>query len=143
MSEYGDTRGLYLTRTIRVDGGFVREYYGAGPLARIMAEEFARERDHMGRSELWRKIRKKLELAHKQVFAFCAKTDVLLRATLLAAGYRNHRGVWRRRKPTGYVQNADRTVPTDLSALIKQAQAANFPSVVALQKYLKGHAEIW
>lgn len=139
-----ETRGSatkYFTRSIRVGGRVVREYYGRGPLADIIAYEFARESDRLGRSKRWQEHRAYLAENDKLLIKFCDLADLLLRASLLAVGYHSHRGAWRRRK-TGF-RNDVIDPPRVLPTLMHLAGQGNIPAIEALQKMLKDDLAIW
>ena len=133
----------YFTRTIRVNGGFVREYHGRGQIAEFVANEFARKRDQRGRGERWRDFRKNLRQADKLVISFCDQTDVLLRATLLAAGFHRHSGEWRRRRRWPVIELTENPLATNLLGLVRQAQKANHYAVEAVKAYLNENTETW
>jgi hypothetical protein len=58
-------------------------------------ERYRREEEAVS----WRKERQRLEALEAPVEELCQAAEVLARATLLAAGYRQHkRGEWRRRR---------------------------------------------
>ena len=92
--------GLYYTRTRKVGGRVVREYVGGGILGHIAALQDAQERRRREEeAELWREERDRLEALITPVDQLCEVTEILLRATLLAAGFKRHqRGEWRRKR---------------------------------------------
>jgi len=132
----------YFTRTRRIAGGFVREYYGTGPFAELKALELAQERDRLGRTARWRNLRVGLEQADKLVIAFSDKTDFLLSATLAATGYHNHRGAWRKRQKAGFIQASGKPLPGDIRGLIHEAQTGRVDAIEALRNCLS-QPEIW
>jgi len=78
----------------------VREYVGTGTLAELVAQADAEER-HRREEETaaWRKERELMEALEAQVEELCEVSEVLARAALVAAGYRQHaRGEWRKRR---------------------------------------------
>ena len=91
---------LYYTRSKKVGGRVVREYIGGGILGHIAALQDAQER--RGREEeaaLQKEERVRLEALIDPVDQLCEVTEILYRATLLAAGFRRHqRGEWRRKR---------------------------------------------
>jgi hypothetical protein len=92
--------GLYYTRSRKVAGRVVREYIGTGPLAELAAELDAEERWQRGaRRRAWREECELMEALEEPIGELCEATEILARATLVAAGYRQHnRGEWRKRR---------------------------------------------
>jgi hypothetical protein len=92
--------GLYYTRTRKVDGRVVREYVGGGNLGHIAALQDAQKRRRQEEeAALWEEERDRLEALIALVEEHCEVTEILSRATLLAAGFRRHqRGEWRRKR---------------------------------------------
>src|SRR5215212_1597902 len=92
--------GLYYTRSRKVNGKVVREYLGTGPLAELAALMDAQER--LRREEeaaAWREKRERFEELAGLVDELCEDVETVVRATLLAAGFRRHnRGQWRKRR---------------------------------------------
>ena len=101
-SQRGSRSYFYVTR--RVNGRPVRRYVGAAAsaaatlaaadadLRRLEREAAARERQAE---------RERLRGAEAPLLELCAVTDVLARAALVVAGYRQHdRGDWRRCRET-------------------------------------------
>ena len=95
--------GLYYTRSRKVNGRVVREYVGGGLLGEIAARMDAEVR--LRREEeaaAWREERERLEELAGLVDELCEAVETVTRATLLAAGFRQHnRGEWRRRRDRG------------------------------------------
>ena len=93
--------GLYYTRTRKVNGRQVREYIGSGPAGELAAALDAQRRaERQARLEQRREERReeeaRLEAADATLVGLCGGSDLLARAALLAAGFREHRGEWRR-----------------------------------------------
>ena len=82
-----------------MNGKVVREYIGGGELARIVSEGDATRRAlrkverQQERTELER-----LEALAAPVGELCEVTMILTRAHLLAGGYHEHKGEWRRER---------------------------------------------
>jgi hypothetical protein len=90
----------YYYRHPKVDGRPRRVYVGTGPAAELAAavDELRRLKRAIERRQLAGE-RTRLEGAGAALEAVCARTDVLARAALTAAGYHRHqRGAWRRRR---------------------------------------------
>ena len=91
--------GPYYTRSRRVNGQVVREYIGGGELGRIVAEQDAINRTiREARRKQEGEELERLKTADAAVEEFCRVVDSLTRAALVAAGYRNHKGEWRRKR---------------------------------------------
>jgi hypothetical protein len=92
-------RGYYY-RVRKVNGRVVREYVGGGPVGQLAAACDAEER---ARRRRWTAEaaaeRERAEALDRLVRELDALADTLVRATMLAAGFRrHHRGDWRRRR---------------------------------------------
>jgi len=97
--ERGD---LYYTRSRKVDGRVVREYIGGGPLGHLAALQDEHERRQREvQAAYWRVEQQDLDALEAPVDELSEASDLLVRAALLASGYRQHnRGEWRlRREP--------------------------------------------
>ena len=79
----------------------VREYVGSGPFAELVAEA-----DRVARAEREaqatrdRGEREKLEGLAAPVLELSEAAEILTRAHLIAAGFRRHKGEWRRARNT-------------------------------------------
>jgi hypothetical protein len=93
----------YYTRSKRVNGRVTKEYIGSGPIAELMA--LADETDRRRREEearAWRKEREDLERLDGEAGDLYELAELLNRAGLVAAGYRQHnRGEWRKPRERG------------------------------------------
>jgi len=93
---------LYYTRSRKENGRVVREYVGGGVLGQIAALEDEHERRRREEQEaFWKEEQRDLDALQGLVDELSEASDLLVRATLLASGYRQHnRGEWRlRREP--------------------------------------------
>ena len=93
-------RGQYYTRSRRSGGRVVREYIGGGLVGELVARQDARERTVRAaeRAEQYMEHARWQE-AEIPLIQLCEASDLLVRAALLAAGYRqHHRGEWRKRR---------------------------------------------
>jgi len=92
--------GRYYTRSRKVNGKVVREYVGGGVRGEIAAQMDAKERQRREEeAAAWREEQERLEELAGLVDEFCEAVETVARATLLAAGFRQHkRGEWRRRR---------------------------------------------
>lgn len=96
----GWERGRYYTRSRREGGRVVREYVGSGPDAALIARFDEMERDHRESERITARMeREELDALDAPLLALDDLADLLARAALLAAGYRqHHRGEWRKRR---------------------------------------------
>jgi hypothetical protein len=94
-----DRRGYYY-RVRKVDGRVVREYVGARRIAELVSQMEGIERQKRdAKREAWRQERSELDSLEAQVESLDDLADLLARAAMLAAGYRqHHRGEWRRKR---------------------------------------------
>ncbi len=90
---------LYYYRSVR-DGGRVRkEYVGAGEIAQLVAhadETIRRSRD--ARAEREREDLERARALASAVEELDGVAEAFARAEMVAAGYRRHKGEWRRRR---------------------------------------------
>lgn len=95
-----DRGGLYYTRSRKIGGRVVREYIGGGihgSIAALLDAEQRRRREEVAAA--WKEERDRLEGLVAPIDQFYEVTEVLSRATLLAAGFKRHqRGEWRRKR---------------------------------------------
>ena len=91
----------YYTRSRRIGDRVLKEYVGTGPLAELAALQDKAQRLRREEEErAWKREREDLERLDGTAGELCELADLLTRAALLAAGYRqHHRGGWR--KPRG------------------------------------------
>jgi hypothetical protein len=89
----------YYTRSRRMGGRIVREYLGCGQFAELTArsDEHAREVRTIAAKEEAERRFETIALS-AELDRICQLSDCLSRAVLLAAGYHEHRGNWRRRR---------------------------------------------
>jgi hypothetical protein len=91
--------GQYYTRSRRVNGRVVRKYIGSGEPALIASESDANRR-LLRKAERQQQMSEleRLEALATPVFKLCEVTEILVRAHLLAGGYHEHKGEWRRER---------------------------------------------
>lgn len=96
----GWERGRYYTRSRREAGRVVREYVGAGPVGALAADLDALGRaDRARERQAERALKAELAAGDAPLAELDAAADLLARAALLVAGYRQHnRGEWRKRR---------------------------------------------
>jgi hypothetical protein len=96
----GWDKGRYYTRSRKVNGRVVREYVGTGPAGEMAARIDALDRE--GRQlerESRLAARVELEALDAPLEEFNDLAELLARAALVAAGFRQHkRGPWRKRR---------------------------------------------
>jgi hypothetical protein len=90
----------YYTRSRKVGGLVVRQYIGAGPTGELAAQLDALERERRETERAaWRAEKAELEALDAPLDELNDWADLLARAVLTAAGFRqHHRGEWRRRR---------------------------------------------
>ena len=97
----GWEKGRYYTRTRRVDGKVVREYFGCGPEAERAAREDIEARDRRRLQHLEMQIEREtcaaLDAPFEAIDTFVA---LVVEVALTTAGYKRHnRGEWRKPRP--------------------------------------------
>jgi hypothetical protein len=87
----------YYYRTVRKGRRAVRQYVGTGPAAeRVAAADELRKVQRLRDARELRDEHEQLIRAQAALVRFCGATDILVRAALVAAGYRQHaRCTWR------------------------------------------------
>ena len=91
--------GLYYYRSRREGGRVVKDYVGTGEVAEIVAHAEETVRRHREREAArWRSERESMKDLIAPVAEVCEAADVLARACLVAAGFRRHKGEWRRER---------------------------------------------
>ena len=106
---------LYYYRSRRIPGGrVVKEYVGTGPVAEMAADVDEEARQHERRQrEAERAERESLEAFDREIDAACEAIDLLARAVLVEAGYRQHkRGEWRLKRARGEARGTQDTEGT-------------------------------
>jgi hypothetical protein len=93
-----DKGGRYYTRCRREGGHVVREYIGSGRAGEIVAQLDALERQKRETERECAKLeRAEVEELDAPLAELDELTDLVVRAALAAAGYRqHHRGEWRK-----------------------------------------------
>jgi nucleotide-binding universal stress UspA family protein len=88
----------YYTRSRRVNGRVTREYIGSGPMAELCAlQDEAERRRREEAARAGRAEKESLERLDGTAGEICELAELLNRAALIAAGYRQHnRGEWRK-----------------------------------------------
>lgn len=94
-----DCATKFYTRSRRRGGHVVREYFGNGSTAKLLAQM-----DEINRNQLadaanaWRRQKAEMDDARLCVAEFCHRVELLAHAALVVAGYRqSRRGKWRKR----------------------------------------------
>jgi hypothetical protein len=95
-----DKGGRYYTRSRREGGRVVREYVGRGPGAELVARLDELERDERETGRQVRRIeRERIDALDEPLNELADAAELLVRAVLLAAGFRQHnRGEWRKKR---------------------------------------------
>jgi hypothetical protein len=96
----GWDKGRYYSRSRKVNGRVVREYCGVGEVAELAAHlDTIKRAQREAEQEARRAEKAELDALDAGVKELDDLTDLLARAALLAAGYRQHkRGEWRKRR---------------------------------------------
>ena len=94
-----DRHGNY-SRSVRVGAKVRRVYLGRGEAAQLAALLDERRRsERLARSLAWRAEEARRAVAEAHLRELDGLADLMMKATLLAAGYHRHdRGAWRRRR---------------------------------------------
>ncbi|MDC3224898.1 hypothetical protein OAU26_08195 [Mariniblastus sp.] len=89
----------YYTRSSRVNGRVVREYFGGGALGEVAAKLDAAAKTRRQRElDRVRELECQANDFDEVIAAFDSSVDALARAMLIDAGYHQHnRGEWRKR----------------------------------------------
>jgi hypothetical protein len=89
----------YYTRSKWMDGRVVRQYFGGGRVGEIFALEDELKRRQREETAAFRKEeREHLEASAAFLKELEEAAEVLIRANLVAAGYRKRKGEWRRER---------------------------------------------
>src|SRR4051812_45153352 len=93
-----DTKSRYYYRSQRLpDGRIVKTYCGTGERgARAAEADRQRRAEADERLQRHRALLQYIDRVAAPVVELCGCCDLLMEAALLAAGYQNHRGVWRK-----------------------------------------------
>src|ERR687893_605080 len=94
-----DRHGNY-SRSVRVGAKVRRVFLGRGEVARLAALlDEQRRSERLARSLAWRAEEARRAVAEAHLRELDGLADLMMKATLLAAGYHRHdRGAWRRRR---------------------------------------------
>src|ERR687893_3267022 len=97
-----DRHGNY-SRSVRVGAKVRRVFLGRGEVARLAALlDEQRRSERLARSVAWRAEEARRAVAEAHLRELEGLADLMMKATLLAAGYHRHdRGAWRRRRMSG------------------------------------------
>ena len=96
-SRKGKGRYLYLSR--RVDGRVTKEYIGKGALAESLSDRLTLARAEHRTARIAAQIENERDTeATIPLTELCKYPDLLVKATLLTAGFHTHKGQWRRRR---------------------------------------------
>ena len=96
----GWDKGRYYTRSRKVNGRVIREYVGAGEIAVLVAQMYAIQREEREAERAARRaVRAELDALDAPLDRMCQEVELLARAALVVAGFRQHkRGEWRKRR---------------------------------------------
>ena len=89
----------YYTRSRREGGRVIRQYIGGGMLGRLAAQlDEIERRQREEETAYWREERERFEQNATFVGELEEAAGVLVRAHLLASGFHQHKGQWRRQR---------------------------------------------
>lgn len=95
--EHRNGAGPYYTRSVRVNGRVMRQYFGRGPLAEAVAYEDAEARAaRLAERVRWTEERAWHEEVRASLHALASQLAALTSTALSDIGYHEHRGQWRR-----------------------------------------------
>src|SRR5688572_11594025 len=98
--ERGGRRYYYQSELVE-DGRVVKKYIGAGEIAELISHaDETRRRTREARRAQEREELERMEALAAPVLEIDQAADILARAHLVAAGYRLHKGEWRRGRIT-------------------------------------------
>ena len=100
VTDVGWDRGRYYTRSKKVNGRVIREYFGAGEVAELASQIDAINRaDREAEREARRAEKAEMDALDVPLNDLNDLADLLAHAALVAAGFRQHkRGEWRKRR---------------------------------------------
>jgi hypothetical protein len=89
----------YFYRKKRCGRRVISIYYGAGEMAEKVSHQVAQDREiEQQQREADRKLMAQMQAEDAAYEAISEDLDVLAKGTLLAAGYHQHRGEWRKKR---------------------------------------------
>src|SRR5690242_11878762 len=96
----GWDKGRYYTRSKKIHGRVVHEYVGTGRVAELVAQMEAIEREKREEEGAARRAEQaELAALDDLLDRMCRDAELLARAALVAAGFRQHqRGEWRKKR---------------------------------------------
>ncbi len=135
----------YFYRTSKRNGRVVHQYFGKGRIPLAMALFEQDEREHRRREYERQKAERAAETALAgEVQDACDLVGLLMRATLLAAGYHQHKRQWRKKR----IMRTDMDTPdrpahtslpctiADVRKLVERAQQGDQTAVATLRQHL-------
>jgi len=95
-----DHNGRYYTRSRRENGRVVRDYIGGGKIGELSAQfEALKREEREAERAIARTEREEIDELDSPLAELDELADLVMKAALLAAGYRQHnRGNWRKRR---------------------------------------------
>jgi hypothetical protein len=91
--------GPYFYRTVRLDGGVRKIYVGRGEEAVRQARQVEqRQRQLLAQREARQLELARVAAAEEKLRDLLTLTDALVRGVLLAAGFREHKSQWRKKR---------------------------------------------
>ncbi len=94
----GARKYYYQSRRTR-DGRVRKLYRGHGALAELTASlDAAAQAERKAAAEAWKEQKRREEAVEAALKDFCCECGIFVQAALMAAGYHEHRGQWRRQR---------------------------------------------
>jgi hypothetical protein len=144
--------GQYFYRSRRVNGHVTKIYFGAGQRAQIAYERAQRHQEARKRE---RAIRKELEVLDVQTDIISDMIKTFVKASLLVAGFHQHKRTWRRKRHTYNMtqQQGDSMKPTStlqetlsletLTSLLQRATTGDESSLQGIRILLDQAPTTW
>ena len=137
----------YYYRSRRVGGRVVKTYFGRGEVARVAEQlDAADRRRRAAEGAALATERSRLAPAEAALAALDAACDLMLGATLLAAGCRHHHYSWRRGKRVIYQVASNpgpAPTPEEVADLVARARQGDEEVLPRLRAFLDAHPAAW
>jgi hypothetical protein len=126
-------RGRYYTRSRRINGQVVREYYGTGLVGSTMARIDERKQ---ARRRQWQAQRQRLDEIDRPINNLNTLCTSLMHIALHAAGFhRHHCGEWRKRMNKPKQKSLTQREKTQIDKLFEQAGAGDHEALAELKTF--------
>jgi hypothetical protein len=142
------TRGTrrYFYAAVRNGGRVEKHYLGGGEdgrLAALLVEQRRRQRQDARRAR--QAERERWDRATLGLLTLIRTADILARAALTAAGYHEHRGLWRRKKMLKLIdpETGEPTLDTQTGEVVALAHQGDPAVLPQLQELLDQRPDLW